>query len=108
MANHLRRFADRPVAFRLPPAEHKQLVAEAEASGLSPGTYARQLVLRGLTDHSTAELLAEMESLRRRVIRLQSDLATAVVAILADAGKATVDEAQAWVDSHLDWQASNR
>lgn len=95
------RTASNPVAFRLPAAEHRRLASAASELGLSPGTFARQLVVRAMSDQSTTEILAEIEVLRRSISRLRDDLATAVVALLADAGKASADEARAWVDTHL-------
>lgn len=91
----------KPIGFRLPPAAARKLAAEAALRGLTPGTYARQTVLAALADDATARLLAELAAARAELARLRADLGRATVALLTDAGKAELDQAQEWVRDNL-------
>lgn len=80
----------------------RQLLAEeAKKRGLSPGGYARLLVAEALLRTSDTLLLEEVRETRGLVVRLGSSLKAATVAILADAGKASVDEAENFVRQHM-------
>jgi hypothetical protein len=91
----------KPIGFRLPPAAARALAKEAADRGLTPGTYARRLVLDALADDATHRLLDELGQARRELARLRADLGRVTVALLTDAGKAELDQAQEWVRDHL-------
>jgi hypothetical protein len=89
------------VAFRLPVSELTLLTEEAAKYGLSPGSYARRLVLQAITDTDRLRLFDELTELRQTVLRLRDDLGTATIALLADAGKASAEEATEFVKAKL-------
>ena len=53
------------VGFRLDPSYVKRLKAEGEKRGMSPGEYARSLVVRGLEDSDAQRFADEIRSLRK-------------------------------------------
>jgi len=63
--------------------------------------FAKQIVVNYLEDTERARIRQEVAELRREVIRLREDLATAVTALLLKAGKANAQEAQEWVEKNL-------
>jgi hypothetical protein len=89
------------VGFRLDASTRQLLAEEAKKRGLSPGGYARLLVTEALLGTSEKLLLEEVRETRGLVARLGSSLKVATVAILADAGKASVDEAEDFVRQHM-------
>ena len=90
----------KPIGFRLPPAVARKLATEAARRDLTAGTYARRIVLDALADDA-GRVADELAAARRELARLRADLGRAVVALLTDAGKAEVAEAEAWVRDHL-------
>lgn len=91
----------KPIGFRLSAAAAKRLAATAARRGLTPGTYARRLVLEGLEDDAGRKALDELAVIREQLARLRTDLARVAVALLTDAGKAEVEDAEAWVREHF-------
>ena len=89
------------VGFRLDAAMLKLLSEAAAQHGLSAGAYARLLVVEGLLDAKQSVLLEELRELRQLLLRLDGHLKTAAVAILVDAGKAGVEDAEAFVRANL-------
>ncbi len=87
------------VAFRLEKDILALLTAKAKELGVSPGAYARVLVTEALLGQSY--LLDEIRELSERQLRHEEHFRTATVAILVDAGKANVEEAQAFVREQL-------
>ena len=87
------------VGFRLDSYYRKRLLQAAEHHGMSPGEYARRLVILALEERQGEETLREISELRR-------DLALSVKALLCFAGKAEVEEAGQWVAENL--QAERR
>lgn len=90
-----------PVNFRLSAPAARRLAAAAARHGLSPGTYARRLVLEGMDDTAGRQALDELAAVREQLARLRADLARVAVALLTDAGKAELDDAEAWARDHL-------
>ncbi|MCK6484540.1 MAG: hypothetical protein L6R00_10455 [Phycisphaerae bacterium] len=89
------------ISFRLPGTLARQLAEIGARESLSPGEYARRLVLDRLTDRQTEELQSELAALRGLAEKLRDDLATATAALLVNAGKTSVADAQAWVQKNL-------
>jgi hypothetical protein len=89
------------IGFRLSAATARDLAIAAKREGLTPGLYARRLVVNALTQEDETAKAAEVEELRNEIQLLRRDLARSVVALLSDAGKAEVEEANAWVKSNL-------
>jgi len=68
----------------------------------SPHKCAQQIVVNYLEDAERDRARKQMAELRQEVIRLREDLATAVVALLVQAGKVTnPDEAKEWVQRNF-------
>jgi predicted DNA-binding protein len=84
-------------SFRLPKRLDAKLGEAAEQVGVSRGTYARLVVIEALTDTDQARLRDDLAALRDAVRLLQRNLETAVVALLVDAGRAELDDAEAFV-----------
>jgi hypothetical protein len=92
--------ATKSVGFRLSPPTARRLAAEAAEHGLTPGTYARRLVLAALADDARRQA-DELAAVRAELARLRADLARVAVVLLADAGKAEGHEAEAWARENL-------
>jgi hypothetical protein len=90
-----------PVGFRLSAPAVRRLTAAAARHGLTPGTYARRLVLAGLEDDAGRKTLDELAVVRDQLARLRADLTRIAVALLTDAGKAELAEAEAWARENL-------
>ena len=91
----------RTVSFRLPEDYRRLLYERAARRGQSPGEYARSAVLDALADTRWARLFEETARLRRMLLLSQGHLEAAVVALLCDAGKASREEAVAFVEREL-------
>lgn len=89
------------VGFRLDASMRQLLAEEAKKRGLSPGGYARLLVTEALLGTSEKLLLEEVRETRGLIASLGSSLKIATVAILADAGKASVAEAESFVRQNM-------
>ncbi len=111
-----RRKADAPtVSFRFDGHHHALLAERAQAFDMSPGEYARVLVRDALTDqhaertlHELSELkhhlqrtLLDLEELKSNLRAQRRHLRTATICLLTDAGKATLEAAQEFVDEHM-------
>jgi hypothetical protein len=87
------------VAFRLEKEILALLTTKADELGVSPGAYARVLVTEALLGQSY--LLDEIRELSERQLQHEKHFRTATVALLVDAGKANVEEAQAFVREQM-------
>lgn len=85
------------INFRLSPALTRVLAESANEARLSPGAYARLLVIEALSDADRVRLFDEITAIRRGVATAIRNLETAAVAILVDGGKAEPEEAEAFV-----------
>lgn len=86
--------------FRLDQSVSRELEKEAATRGLSPGRFARLLVVDALSkDDSLAE---ELQELRAEVQTLKENLATAVVTILSNLGRGwSEEEVEKWARENL-------
>jgi hypothetical protein len=87
------------IAFRVPEEHFKILTQKAKEFGISPGAYARCILIDALLSEST--LLEELREQTERQMRLERHLKLATVALLVDAGKAGVEDAEAFVRDNL-------
>lgn len=55
------------IGFRLDPSYVKRLIDEGEKVGMSPGEFARRLVIRGLEDDSTERFAKELKAFRQNL-----------------------------------------
>lgn len=90
----------RPIGFRLPPAAARKLADEAAKRDLTAGTYARRIVLDSLASDAV-RVSEDLAAARREVALLRADLKKVVIALLTDAGKAELEDAETWVRHHL-------
>jgi hypothetical protein len=90
-----------PVSFRLDAHYLDRLKEEAAKYGMSPGEFARRLVLDALERSEEQRTADEIVELRREVGHLRVDVALAVTAILVGAGKVSPEDARAWVKENL-------
>ena len=89
------------VGARLPPAKVKRLDQEADNRGVSRSQCVRQLIEEGLNDEKGKLLQEEVRELRQLVQLLDRRWKIGLVAILVDAGKASVEDAEAFVRERL-------
>jgi metal-responsive CopG/Arc/MetJ family transcriptional regulator len=89
------------VGVRLKPALLKCLDDEAERRGVTRSECLRQITEEGLNDEKVKLLLEEVRELRQLVLLLDKRWKIGVVALLVDAGKASVEDAEAFVRENL-------
>lgn len=89
------------ISFRMPTAYAKQLAERGAKQNLSAGEQARRLVLEVLSDAAGEQTREDVAALREAVEKVREDLATATAALLVNAGKATVQDAQDWARKNL-------
>lgn len=89
------------VGVRLKPVLLKRLDEEAEKRGVTRSECLRQMTEESLNDENVKLLLEELRELRQLVQLLGERWKIGLVALLADAGKASVEEAEAFVRENL-------
>jgi len=90
-----------PISFRLPASMKKLLADKGAEYGLSPGEFARRIVLESLKDDFDTKLLAELARIFREVQAGRDDLATVAKVLMVIVGNQTVDDAEAWINDNL-------
>jgi hypothetical protein len=83
------------IAYRLEGELARLLAIKAKQFGVSPGGYARGSLTEDLLGES--RVLEELREVKDRQMRLEQLLKKAIVAILVDAGKASVEDAEGFV-----------
>lgn len=89
------------ISFRMPAAFAKQLAERGTKQNLSAGEQARRIVLEVLSDAATEQTREDLAALRDAIEKVREDLATATAALLVNAGKTTVQDAQDWARRNL-------
>ena len=89
------------VGARLKPLLLKRLDGEAEKRGVTRSECLRQITEESLNDESTKLMLEELRELRQLLQLLHEHWKIGLVALLVDAGKASPEEAQAFVREDL-------
>lgn len=91
------------VTFKLPDELMAKLEHKAEQCSVpSPHKCAQQIVIKYLEDEERDRIRNQIAELERQVLCLRVDLATAVTALLSQAGKPiNADEVQQWVEQNL-------
>jgi hypothetical protein len=87
------------VAFRLDEELLTRLRAKAKELEVSPSICARILLTEALLGESY--VMEELREIGERQLRHEKHLKTATVALLVDAGKASVEDAEAFVRENL-------
>jgi predicted DNA-binding protein len=85
------------VGVRVPSPLRKRLDQEADKRGVTRSQCLRQLAEEAVNDEKYRLLLEEVRELKQLVQLLDRRWKIALVAILADAGKASVEDAEAFV-----------
>jgi len=91
------------ISFRLPDVYMAELVTRAQKQRVSPGEFARQVLIEYLDDEKREQMEAELGALKAEIAFFRTDFATAVEALLVLAGAGSVKplEAQHWVEERL-------
>ena len=89
------------VGVRLKPVLLKRLDEEAEKRGVTRSECLRQITEESLNDENVKLLLEELREHRQLVQLLDERWKIGLVALLVDAGKASPEEAQAFVREDL-------
>jgi hypothetical protein len=89
------------ISFRLATPLAESLAAAAAKGGVGPHELARQVVVNWLLENEAAETAEALLALRAEIDKLREDLKLAVTALLCDAGKLDVTDAEDWVNTHL-------
>lgn len=89
------------VGVRLKPPLLKRLDDEAKRRSVTRSECLRQITEEGLNDEKARLLLEEVRELRQLLLLLDKRWKIGLVAILADAGKASVEDAEAFVRDNL-------
>jgi hypothetical protein len=90
-----------PVSFRLP-AKYKQALADrGKELGLSPGEFARKVIIESLNDDFHTHVFEELARIFREVQTGRDDLATVAKALMVTAGHQSEEEVQAWINEAL-------
>ncbi len=91
-----------PLSFRLDEHYLKRLGEEGEKRGISAGAYARLLVIDALEEGERERLRGDVAELRRLVVLIGEDLASATLALLVHGGNVEQEpEARDWVLANL-------
>jgi metal-responsive CopG/Arc/MetJ family transcriptional regulator len=89
------------VGVRLKPPLLKRLDDEAKNRSVTRSECLRQITEEGLNDEKARLLLEEVRDLRQFLLLFDKRWKIGLVAILADAGKASVEDAEAFVRDNL-------
>lgn len=89
------------VSFRVDARAFKRLEAAADDLAMSPGAYARKLVMDAMEDHVRAQMLDEMAQTREAVNGLRNDLASTLEMVLLNLTDADEAHVQEWVTENL-------
>ncbi len=93
--------AGKVISYRLPEGLVARLSESADKVNMSPGAYARLHLIEVLSDTERVRLKDELAEIRKGLTSLQRSLEIAVTALLVDAGKAALEEAQAFVREQM-------
>src|SRR4051794_4236090 len=89
------------ITYRLSDPLFRALAQAAKKAGESPHRLARRVLMEWLQDAGRKEADETLAGLRGEIEKLRSDLRLAVTAILCDAGKLDLADAEEWVEQHL-------
>lgn len=89
------------VSFRIPTNYWTSLLERATERGVSPGDFARQVLLEALLRDSFESVKLELSLIRGLIERMKDNQQMYVLALLTKAGKTTVDEAKDFIRRNL-------
>lgn len=90
-----------PLSFRLPANLKKVLAERAAELGLSPGEFARKLVVESLTNEFQTKVFAELARVLRTAQAARDDIETATLGVMITAGNQPIEVAEAWLKANL-------
>jgi hypothetical protein len=90
-----------PISFRLPANLKKELAERAAEFGLSPGEFARKMVIEALQNDFPAKVLAELARILRTTQAVRDDIETATLGVMITAGNQPIEVAEAWLRDNL-------
>jgi hypothetical protein len=95
-----------PVGFRLDASNHSLLKIVSARNNMSPGEYARSLVLNDLGDLDRLSLVGDIHQLRQQIAELRKDIALsteliAIVSCSSGVERPSTDEIKNWVLENL-------
>ena len=97
----LEREQPKSIGFRLD-REYRALLESAAAGyGVSPGQYAKRLVIDALNDSERVLIRDDLQRLLKELGSLKRTVANSVLALLVSAGKLTKSEANDWAKKFL-------
>ncbi|MBX6313156.1 MAG: ribbon-helix-helix protein, CopG family [Isosphaeraceae bacterium] len=89
------------VGVRVPPPLRKRLDEEAKRRGVTISQCFRQLAEEALNDEKNRLLMEAVQDVKQFLLLMDRRWKTGLVALLVDAGKASPDEAEAFVREDL-------
>ncbi len=95
------RSAQHSVAFRLDEEYREKLEKLSKENGMSPGQFARFLVVTALEDTERLAMRKDLQTLKTELASFRRDLSNVALALLVGAGKMDKTEANQWVKAHL-------
>jgi hypothetical protein len=90
-----------PVSFRLPASLKKELAERAAAQGLSPGEYARNVVIESIRNDFQSRVITVLDLILRTTQAARNDIETAALGVLITAGNQPVEVAEEWLKANL-------
>lgn len=89
------------VGVRLSDSDHRTLLAKTRKDGVKVSDHLRRLILEDLSGTTAERLLTALSELQGEVQTLRESLGRMCVALLVDAGKCSLTEAEAWAEENL-------
>lgn len=93
--------APQSIAFRLDEEYREKLEKMAKESAMSPGQFARFLVIAALDNTERIAIRRDLQNLKSDMSSLRRDLSNVALALLVGAGRMDKREANQWVKEHL-------
>jgi hypothetical protein len=89
------------VSFRIPMDYWDALVEQASERKISPGDFARRILLDSLRRDSFDSVRLELSLIRELIERVKGNQRTAIAAILTNAGKVSLQDAKEFMNREL-------
>ena len=89
-----------PVSFRLPASLKKELAERAAVLGLSPGEFARIVVVESIRNDFQTKVITELGRILRTTQAARNDIETATLGVMITAGNQPVKVAEEWLKAN--------
>jgi hypothetical protein len=100
-AKSARNTVSKTLGVRLPDQIRHRLEKIAAEERTTPSDAARRFITAALTDEDRRQVLGELQEVRRELLKLRTDVATALEMILIQIGKAPEPVVKKFVTEHL-------